>query len=265
MFMVAWQRVVLLGPHRIDRLPGLGWSPRETAYLVHLIKVAGMTFVLMAAFMLTVGPIDPRALRRRRRRSIPTWSGARRWPAPLAVGFIVSMLLALRVSYGLAATAVDVPFSPRLSWAYSRGNGWTDHRHPVPRLFRRRHRHRRGGAADPRLMRGVLGAEEAAAVVSWTVAILVVLRRARASPRRCRRSSSAACSAGAKAPAAAGRSAGLIEGRAAGRPAAGRPAAWGSGQSSTGATHFSAWPSRGCGVPFHLRQAKTGISRWNVS
>ena len=38
---------------------------------------------------------------------------------------MVSMLLALRVSYGLAATAVDVPFSPRLSWAYGRGNGWT--------------------------------------------------------------------------------------------------------------------------------------------
>ena len=37
----------------------------------------------------------------------------------------MSALLALRVSYGLAATAVDVPFSPRLSWAYGRGNGWT--------------------------------------------------------------------------------------------------------------------------------------------
>ena len=63
MFVVAWQRVVLLGPHRVDRLPGLGWSSRETAWLVHLLKVAGMTFVLMAVFMITVGPMDPRALR----------------------------------------------------------------------------------------------------------------------------------------------------------------------------------------------------------
>ena len=62
MFMVAWQRLVLLGPHRIDGLPGLGWSSRETAWLGHLLKVAGMTFVLMAIFMITVGPMDPRAL-----------------------------------------------------------------------------------------------------------------------------------------------------------------------------------------------------------
>jgi hypothetical protein len=33
MFMVAWQRLVLLGPHRIDGLPGLSWSSRETAWL----------------------------------------------------------------------------------------------------------------------------------------------------------------------------------------------------------------------------------------
>ena len=59
MFMVAWQRVVLLGPRPGDRLPGLGWSSRETAYLVHLIKVAGITFVLVSALMLTVGSLDP--------------------------------------------------------------------------------------------------------------------------------------------------------------------------------------------------------------
>ena len=63
MFVVAWQRLVLLGPRRIEGLPGLGWSSRETAWLVHLLKVAGMTFVLMAIFMITVGPMDPRALR----------------------------------------------------------------------------------------------------------------------------------------------------------------------------------------------------------
>ena len=32
-FIVAWMRVVLLGPQRVDRLPGLGWSRRETAFL----------------------------------------------------------------------------------------------------------------------------------------------------------------------------------------------------------------------------------------
>src|SRR5690349_12658181 len=63
MFLVAWQRVVLLGPSRVDRLPGLGWSPRESAYLAHLLKVAGMTFLLMGVFMITVWPIDTGTLR----------------------------------------------------------------------------------------------------------------------------------------------------------------------------------------------------------
>ena len=97
MFMVAWQRLVLLGPHRIDRLPGLGWSSRETAWLGHLLKVAGMTFVLMAIFMITVGPMDPRALQAG---AAIDPDIARRYAlaGPLAFGFIVSLLLALRVS-----------------------------------------------------------------------------------------------------------------------------------------------------------------------
>ncbi len=172
MFMVAWQRVMLLGPHRLERLPGLGWSPRETAYLMHLIKVGGMTFVLVSVFMVTVWPLDPSAF----------GAGATMDPevakqyalaGPLAFGFIVSLLLALRVSYGLAATAVDVPFSPRLSWAGSRGNAWT----VIAALFFVYF----GGAFATALaamltlgvMRGMLGAREAAVVVSWTVAILV--------------------------------------------------------------------------------------------
>ena len=172
MFMVAWQRLVLLGPHRIERLPGLGWSPRETAWLVHLLKVAGMTFVLMAIFMITIGPMDPRALRAG---AAIDPDDARRFAlaGPLAFGFIVSLLLALRVSWGLAATAVDVPFSPRLSWAHSRGNAWPI----IGTLFVVYF----GGAfitavavlLTHAIMRGLLQADEAAAIVSWTVAILV--------------------------------------------------------------------------------------------
>lgn len=172
MFMVAWQRVVLLGPNRLDRLPGMGWSPRESAYLGHLAKVAGMTFVLAAAAIYYAWPLDQGALSGGRpidpevaQRYALAW--------PLSAGFFVSMLLALRVSYGLAATAVDVPFSPRLSWAYSRGNAWTI----IGALFLTYF----GGAIVTgltalvvvALMRGLLGAQEAAAVVGWTVAILV--------------------------------------------------------------------------------------------
>ena len=172
MFMVAWQRVVLLGPRPGDRLPGLGWSSRDTAYLVHLIKVAGITFVLVSALMLTVGSLDPGTIGVGAPLD-PELARLQTMAAPLITGFIVSMLLALRVSYGLAATAVDVPFSPRLSWAYSRGNAWTI----IGALFLTFF----VGAIATLvttlvafgLMRVVLGAQEAAAVVSWTVAILV--------------------------------------------------------------------------------------------
>lgn len=172
MFMVAWQRVVLLGPHRVDQLPGTAWTGRETAYLGHLLKVGGMTFLLMAAFMITVGSMDPRELQAG---AATDPEVARRYAlaGPLAFGFIVSMLLALRVSYGLAATAVDVPFSPRLSWAYSRDNAWPI----IGALFVVYF----GGAfvtlvaaqLTSGILRIVLGADEAAAVAGWAVAILV--------------------------------------------------------------------------------------------
>jgi len=172
MFMVAWQRLVLLGPNRIGRLPGLGWSPRETAYLVHLLKIGGITFVLIAAFVLTIGtmdygmlttgaPIDPDAAHRQA------------LAAPLAVGFMVSVLLALRVSYGLAATAADVPFSPRLSWTYGRGNGWTIIGTLFLTFFINAVVTMMATLVTLGVMRGVLGAQEAAAVVTWTVALLV--------------------------------------------------------------------------------------------
>lgn len=172
MFMVAWQRVVLLGPRRGERLPGLGWSPRETAYLVHLIKIAGVTFLLIAAFIFTAGPLDPGMLGAGAPVN-PELVQREAMAAPLGVGFMVSILLALRVSYGLAATAVDVPFSPRLSWVHSRGNAWTI----IGMLFLASFV---GALATTiaalvmlGLTGGVLGAQEAAAVISWTVAILV--------------------------------------------------------------------------------------------
>lgn len=172
MFMVAWHRVVLLGPHRVDLQPGLGWTPRETAFLVHLVKVAGITFVLLAAFVLAVGTIDP-ALLTAGPPTDPEIAKRHALAAPLGVGFMVSMLLALRVSFGLAATSVDVPFAPRLSWAYSRGNGWTI----IGVLFVIFFAGTLVSVATTLvvlgLTRGVMGANEAAAVITWTVEILV--------------------------------------------------------------------------------------------
>jgi hypothetical protein len=171
MFMVAWIRLVLLGTSGVERLPGLGWSARETRFLLHLVQVAGITFLLIAAFLLTLGSFDPAALND----SQLTSDLARResMAAPLGVGFVVSALLALRVSFGLAATAVDVPFSPRQSWAYSRGNGWIT----IGVLFVIY----LAGAVSimvaalvpHALVRGLFGADTAAAVIAWAAAIFV--------------------------------------------------------------------------------------------
>jgi hypothetical protein len=172
-FMVAWQRVVLLGPHRLDRQPGLGWSGRETAFLVHLIKIGGVTFVLLGAFILAMGEIDPAALTGGVPPD-PETAAKQTLLAPLASAFIVSALVALRVSFGLAGTSVDErQVSPSLSWAYSRGNGWVI----VGALFLISFLGTMVTAAAVLILlgvtRGVLGADFAAYVVTWTFALLV--------------------------------------------------------------------------------------------
>jgi len=171
MFMVAWMRVVLLGPTRVDRLPGVGWSPRETAFLAHLLKVAGITFALIAAFTLTVGTIDPAALGGGP--IDPELARREALAAPLGTGFIVSALLALRVSYGLAATTVDVPFTPRQSWAYSRGSAWTIIGALFVIFFASAVATAIGALVPYSVLRGLLGTDMAAAVITWTVAILI--------------------------------------------------------------------------------------------
>jgi hypothetical protein len=172
MFMVAWQRTVLLGPGRIDRLPGLVWSRRETSYLAHLVMIAGVTFALIAAFIMTVGSLDPAAIGTGAPLD-PEQARRQATAAPLAIGFFVSLLLALRVSFGLAATAVDVPFSPRLSWAYSRGNAWTIIGALFLSFFVGAIATTMATLVVLGLMSNVFGAREAAAVVAWSVGILV--------------------------------------------------------------------------------------------
>jgi hypothetical protein len=172
MFMVAWTRVVLLGPAQAGRLPGLGWSPREMAFLAHLLKVAGITFILSAAFLLTVGsidpdqlhpgsPVDPDILRREA------------MAAPLGTGFIVSALLALRVSFGLAATAVDVPFTPRHSWAYSRGNAWTIIGILFVIFFASAIAIGIGAYLPSAILTGLFGSGLGTRTIAWTIAILI--------------------------------------------------------------------------------------------
>jgi hypothetical protein len=172
MFMAGWQRALLLGPRRLDRPPGLAWTPRETAYLVHLVKIAGLAFVLLAAFILLLGSIDPAQLTGHSPAD-PELARAQAYSAPLSLALIVSTLLALRVSFGLAATAVDVPFTPRLAWAVSRGNAWTI----IAALFLSFFLSALLTAMATLVVYGVLAgmfdAPQGAAVVSWTVYSLV--------------------------------------------------------------------------------------------
>ncbi len=170
MFIVPWMRVVLLGPSRVDRLPGLGWSRRETAFLVHLLKVAGIPFLLIAAFTLIVGTVDPASFGRPP--TDPDVIRREALAAPLGTGFIVSALLALRVSFGLAATTVDLGWSPRRSWAYGRGRSWVIIASQFMMLFV-------GAIATsvsvvlPLSLLQSLQADTAAAVITWTIALLV--------------------------------------------------------------------------------------------
>ena len=170
MFMVAWMRVVLMGPRSVERLPGLGWSARESAFLMHLIRIGGVTFLLIGAFVLTLGSIDPAGFSSGQ--IDPDLAKRETLAAPLGVGFMVSALIALRVSFGLAATAVGVPFSPREAWAFSRGSAWAI----VATLFLI---YFAGAIAImvaalvPHAVIRSIGADTAAAVIAWAIAILV--------------------------------------------------------------------------------------------
>ena len=171
MFMVAWMRLVLLGPNKIGRLPGTGWSTRETAFLAHLLKIGGITFLLLAAFALTIGEIDPAMLSG----GVPLDPGMARREAiaaPFGAGFMVSALLALRVSFGLAATAVDLPFAPRQSWVLSRGNGWTITGVLFVIFFTAAIATLASALFSLNILRAI-GAGSATAIVVWTVTTLV--------------------------------------------------------------------------------------------
>jgi len=170
MFMVAWMRGVLLGPGATGRLPGLSWSPRETSFLVHLLKVGGITFLLLGAFVMAVGTIDPVLMSEAP--VDPDLARRQALAAPFGAGFMISALLALRVSFGLAASAVDLPFAPRQSWAYSRGHGWRIVGVLFVIFFMSAFATMFSAMVPYAIVRG-LGANQAAAVIAWTVAILV--------------------------------------------------------------------------------------------
>jgi hypothetical protein len=171
MFMVGWMRVVLLGPARVGQLPGRGWSARESAFFIHLLKIAGITYMLLAGFTLTAGSIDPAVLGQVP--IDPELARREAMAAPLGTGFIISALLALRVSFGLAATAIDLPFSPRQSWALSRGNAWTIMGVLFVIFFASAIATLVAALVPLSLIGGLFDSRLAAAVIAWTAGTLV--------------------------------------------------------------------------------------------
>jgi hypothetical protein len=118
MFAVAWHRLVLLGPGAVAGTPGLGWTARERGYLGQFLLISAIPIILHALFwILLPWPVE--------------LSGTGALPPgvesamPVGLGFTITVIIALRLSFGLAAPSVDVAWTPHLSWRYGKGNGPT--------------------------------------------------------------------------------------------------------------------------------------------
>lgn len=170
MFLVGWIRFVLLGPGRVGSLPGLVWSRRESGFLAQLVRIAGVTFLLLAAFTLVAGAIDPTMLGQP---LDPELARREALAAPLGLGFFVSALLALRVSFALVAPAIDVPYTARQAWGASRGNAWAIIGTLFVIFFAGGIATLVGALVPLSLVRGMVNANLAAVIIAWTVAILM--------------------------------------------------------------------------------------------
>lgn len=114
MFAIAWYRFVLLGP--AAAAPGASLGRRERGYLFQLVAIAAIPIALEAMFL----AIAPWPLPRDAE-SMPPGMGA---AAALGLGATVTLMIAVRLSFGLVAPALDLAWAPRLAWRYGAGNGW---------------------------------------------------------------------------------------------------------------------------------------------
>jgi hypothetical protein len=118
MFAVGWYRWLLIGPPQASVVAGLGWSARETGFLREFAVIFGLPIVLFGIF-LALMPDNIVALTPNEMRELP--------PEMRALGILMpfagaSALVGMRLSFGLAAPAVDEPWRTSLAWRYSKGN-----------------------------------------------------------------------------------------------------------------------------------------------
>lgn len=127
MFAVAWLRHLLLGPAGVAGPPGLAWTARETGSLLFFAWIAAVPGALFGLGLLQLGATDPAQLMAR-------VSTPGKPPSPEDMELIetyiaysmmamAAALVTLRVAYGAAARALDLPWTPRDAWAYGRGSG----------------------------------------------------------------------------------------------------------------------------------------------
>lgn len=118
MFAVGWYRWILLGPPQASMLAGTGWTSRETGFLREFAVIFGLPILLMAVFLSQL-PDDMTMLSPAAVSALP--------PEVRALGILVpptfiAAIIGMRLSFGLAAPAVDAPWRTSLAWRYSKGN-----------------------------------------------------------------------------------------------------------------------------------------------
>lgn len=118
MFAVAWYRWILLGPPQASVVAGLGWSARETGFLREFAVIFGLPIVIMGVFLMQM-PDDMLVLTPEDVRTLPAEVRALGILVPFA---FVGALIGMRLSFGLAAPAVDERWRASLGWRYSKGN-----------------------------------------------------------------------------------------------------------------------------------------------
>lgn len=118
MFAVGWYRWLLLGPPQASVVAGLGWSSRETGFLREFLVIFGLPIVIMGIFLSQM-PDDMTVLTPNDVRALPPEIRALGILVPFA---FVGALIGMRLSFGLAAPAVDEPWRASMAWRYSKGN-----------------------------------------------------------------------------------------------------------------------------------------------
>ncbi len=118
MFAVGWYRWLLLGPPQASVVAGLGWSSRELGFLREFLVIFGLPIVIMGVFLLQM-PDDMIVLTPDDVRGLPPEVRALGILVPFA---FVGALIGMRLSFGLAAPAVDETWRASMAWRYSKGN-----------------------------------------------------------------------------------------------------------------------------------------------